>query len=34
MFETVKAFDEDKIIKELITSLSRENTTSLQVDNV
>ena len=34
MFETVKEVDEEKIIKEHITSLSMNNTTSLQADNV
>ena len=34
MFETVKEVYEEKIIKEDIILLSRDNTTSLQADNV
>ena len=34
MFETVKEVDEDEIINDHITFLSRDNITSLQVDNV
>ena len=34
MFETVKEVYEEKIIKEYIILLSRDNTTSLQADNV
>ena len=34
MFGTVKEVDEETIIKEHMKSLSRDNTTSLQADNV
>ena len=33
MFENIKEVDEERIIKEHITSLSRDNTTLLQADN-
>ena len=34
MFEPFKEFDEQKIMKKHIRPLSRDNTTSLQADNV
>ena len=34
MYETVKEVDKEKIIKENFTQLTRDNTTSLQSDNV
>ena len=34
MFESFKEVDDDAIIKEQTTSLSRDNITSLQADNV
>ena len=34
MYETVKYVDQETIIKESIPSLTRDNTTSLQDDNV